>query len=811
MSSRFRPPWLPVAVSIYAALPGAALGATPPPGFQDSVVANASGPTAIAYEPGSHNLFVLEKGSNGSARVLRKDVAAGTTSTALTLSCVDGIGERGLLGIAFDPDYLLSPANRWVYLYYTRDVPASGACAIAGTSGSRNRVVRFLENGGALSGESLLLEGPVLQDQTYNHNGGTLRFAPDKTLFVSMGDNDSDALPNPFSRDFTDLRGKMLRIDRDGTIPASNPYVGQVGKRPEIWAWGLRNPFRFSIDPVTGIPWIADVGEDTWEEIDHGIKGADYGYPCYEANVPFRTCNPAPAPASVTFPVYAYGHGGQTSPVQGNSITGGPVYRNGNFPADYQGQLFFGDYGASWIRRATIGPGEQLSNIQLFIPDALQVVDIVQSPAGCLAWVSIDQGQIHETCYTAATNGAPIAIATADRTSGTAPLAVQFTGSASSDPDGDPLSFSWGFGDGEASSLIDPPHVFAADGVYQTTLTVDDGKGAPNSSTNSAPIRIVVGNRAPSATITAPMDGAHYDAGDTIAFSGGAADPEDGAIPSAGLTWSVVFHHDAHTHPFLPSIPGVSSGTFAIPASGEDSVHVWYRVHLTATDSGSPLGAAGVLQDSTYVDVLPNVSTITLDAAPAGQGLKVSFSGTSAVAPVANQAVAHFPRVIAAPTPQTAGGRTWTFEHWTDAMANNRTILTPESDTTFVAVFRCTSNCGALPDQDGDGFTVAQGDCNDLDPTVYPGAPDLCDGKNNDCSGTADDATCAAFSGTNDRVDGILLALLGRYFGSCSANPGAEPWGSVDYTRDGCLDGSDLAVMSVAWGCSGAAPLCPAK
>jgi len=513
----------------------------------------------------------------------------------------------------------------------------------------------------------------------------------------------------------------------------------------------------------------------------------------------------------VTFPVYAYGHANQTPPVSGDSITGGPVYRDGSFPAEYQGQLFFGDYVAGWIRRATIGPGEHLTNIQLFLPDATQVVDIVESPSGCLSWVSIGPGEIHETCHTSAANGAPVPVATADPTSGLAPLSVRFTGSASTDPDDDPLSFSWMFGDGGASTAADPAHAYAANGVYQAALTVDDGRGAANSTSTSDPIRIVVGNRAPSARITAPADGSHYDAGDTIPFSGGATDPEDGSIPPAGLTWSVVFHHETHTHPFIPPMSGISSGTFTIPASGEDSVHVWYRVHLTATDSGHPLGAAGVLEESTYVDVLPNVATVTVDALPAGQGLRVSLAGTAGAAPVTGQAVVHFSRVIAAPSPQSAGGRTWAFEHWTDATGNPRTIATPAGGATYVAVFRCTSQCAGLPDQDGDGYTVAQGDCNDADPTIHPGAADLCDGRDEDCSGTPDDATCARFSGSNGRVDGILLALLGRYFGSCSTNPASEPWGVVDYTGDGCLDGADLAVMGVAWGCSGNARLCPAR
>ena len=209
-----------------ALVPLPAFTATPPLGFQDSELFSASSPTALAYEPGSGNAFVLEKGDTPrDARVLRRALASGTVTTALTLPCVDTNGERGLLGIAFDPDYLQRASTRWVYLYYTRRSPSSGDCSIPDSVGSRNRVVRFKEADGVLSGEELLLEGPILSNAT-NHNGGTLRFAPDKTLFASMGDNDTDANTFPLSRDLSDLRGKLLRIARDGTPPISNPFVG---------------------------------------------------------------------------------------------------------------------------------------------------------------------------------------------------------------------------------------------------------------------------------------------------------------------------------------------------------------------------------------------------------------------------------------------------------------------------------------------------------------------------------------------------------------------------------------------------------
>src|SRR5262245_52211353 len=209
-------------VAAYVLAPEPLRAGTPPAGFEDSQLFIASVPTALAYEPGSGNAFVVEQGDgSGNARVQRRALSDGAVTTALALTCVDSGGERGLLGIAFDPDYLVSASTRWVYLYYTRSSPSIGGCAIAGSPGSRNRVVRYKEAGGVLSGEQLLLEGPVLG--ATNHNGGTLRFAPDKTLYVSMGDNDTDADPLPKSRDFSDLRGKILRINRDGTVPLDNP------------------------------------------------------------------------------------------------------------------------------------------------------------------------------------------------------------------------------------------------------------------------------------------------------------------------------------------------------------------------------------------------------------------------------------------------------------------------------------------------------------------------------------------------------------------------------------------------------------
>lgn len=380
------------------------LAGTPLPGFTETQLVNgtvatgASAPTAIAYEPGTNHLWVLEKGDDSGAlnqaRVRVRNSTTSAVSTALTLNCVDSRGERGLLGIAFSPDYLVGGGtSRFVYLYYTRVVSSTGACSILGISArSRNQVSRFTESGSALANEVVLLEGPALTIAT-NHNGGTLRFAPDKTLFISMGDNDTDADAAPASRNLNDLRGKMLRINGDGSIPASNPFFGQAGKRAEIWAWGLRNPFRFDIDSLNGDVYIGDVGETQWEEIDLGVAGADYGYPCFEGPDSFRSCNPAPT--APTAPIHSYDRS------EGATVIGGPVYRASAFPVAYQGAYFFGDYAYSriWSGRRV---GNGLTDVNEFVSGASQVVDMAVSPAGCLTWVSISGAGVRNVCFSGA-------------------------------------------------------------------------------------------------------------------------------------------------------------------------------------------------------------------------------------------------------------------------------------------------------------------------------------------------------------------------------------------------------------------------
>ena len=680
---------------------------TPPAGFTDTQLVSANpsigvaGPTGADYEPGTNNLFVMEKGdgsSSGSARVRVRLASTGVVNTALTLSCVDSRGERGLLGIAFSPDYLdPGDQDRFVYLFYTRRFQSSGACSEMGESpGTQIRVSRFTESGGSLFNEEVILAGPFLNAAT-NHNGGSIRFASDKTLYIAIGDNDTDANPNPLSRNLSDLRGKILRINADGTIPQDNPFVNVQGARGEIWASGLRNPFRFSIDPDSDTPFIADVGENTWEAVYAGVPGADYGYPCFEGSNPFRSCNPNPAAGSVTLPVYEYGQGNQTLPVTGDSITGGPVYRGSNFPDEYTGNYFFADFGDGWIRRGRITENNQLANIELFMPDAGGVVDMVVSPSGCLTYVGISGEGVRDVCYVGGGNGQPQAVATASPTSGQAPLNVQFTSAGSSDPDNDTLDFDWDFGDGFSSSDENPSHGYTFNGVFDANLSVDDQQSATNSTDNAPPVRIVVGNRSPAASITAPTVGTNYNAGDTINFSGNATDPEE-TLDADDLSWTIAFHHDDHIHPFLGPVSGIPLGSFEIPMTGEDATNVFFRVHLTATDSGSPLSSDAALSSSQFVDVIPNISQITLATNPPDVGLVLEYDQSQAVVPFARNSIVNFPRTIGAPSPQFTSGRTFVFSSWSDAGSAEHGIFTPTGNPTFTATYQCTTNCDCVED-----------------------------------------------------------------------------------------------------------------
>jgi glucose/arabinose dehydrogenase len=322
------------AVGTLLALPiGAAQGAaTLPQGFTDSrVVSGLTDPTDMEFAPDGR-LFVAEEA--GKVRIAKSD---GTLATFLDISTkVDSSGERGLQALAFDPSF---STNRYVYLHYTKKATS--------TTPVHNRVVRVTANGNKVvaGSEKLILR---LNNQTAtNHMGGALDFGKDGKLYVATGDNARGAV----AQQLTNLLGKMLRINKSGTIPTDNPfYASASANNRAIWALGLRNPFKFAVQPDTGTIFVNDVGEDAWEEINQLRKGANYGWPVHEG-----VANDPP----YVDPIFAYGHDGDPA-TTGCSITGGAFYNPATvqFPAEYKGDYFFAEFCGGWIRSLDPATGQ---------------------------------------------------------------------------------------------------------------------------------------------------------------------------------------------------------------------------------------------------------------------------------------------------------------------------------------------------------------------------------------------------------------------------------------------------------------------
>jgi glucose/arabinose dehydrogenase len=302
-----------------------------PSGFtrNEAWVAGLSSATAFAQAVDGR-IFVAEQG--GAIRVIKNGALLATPFATVT---VDSTGERGLIGIALHPDFAI---NGFLYIYSTRT-----------TGGAHNRISRFTATGdvAAAGSELALVDLPNLSGAT-NHNGGGMHFGSDGKLYVGVGENANAAQAQDLATPF----GKLLRFNEDGSIPTDNPfYATQSGLARAVWAYGLRNPFTFAVQPGTGKIHINDVGQDTWEEIDLGVAGANYGWPSSEG--------PSNVVAGITAPLFAYKHSDTSPPgagpggfLTGFAIAGGAFYPTGGpFPTGYRDQYYFADFGSKFVGR----------------------------------------------------------------------------------------------------------------------------------------------------------------------------------------------------------------------------------------------------------------------------------------------------------------------------------------------------------------------------------------------------------------------------------------------------------------------------
>ncbi len=485
-------------------------------------------PTQVCFMPDGR-YFVTEK--RGRVLFVTNGVVQSTPVIDLQGEVLDN-EDRGLLSIAVDPNFA---SNRYIYLLYTVDPNGDGNDSEVIAFG---RLTRYTLNSSFVATTSTrkVLIGDTwtngVPEGSTSHSIGTLRWGADGSLLVSAGDGalftETDAggkYAGLFGSGKTDsyedigafraqslssLAGKILRINpADGTGYPSNPYWdgNATSKRSRIWCYGMRNPFRFNVRPSSGSTdvtagdpgtlYIGDVGLTTWEEANVAPSGGkNFGWPCYEGrytNSSYQNASPAhngcgsmgtsDNPTQPTLPPIAWHHSdasaGTPSGFSGNCSIGGTFYTGSQYPAAYHGRYFFADYGQDWIRVATFDGNDQLLSVQSFASTVDDCVNLETDPlTGNIFYVSITTGQVRRIRYTAVGgNAQPIPSVSASPEVGTSPLAVQFSSAGTFDPDSDPMSYSWAFGDGQGSTSANPSHTYSASGTFSAVLTVDDSKG----------------------------------------------------------------------------------------------------------------------------------------------------------------------------------------------------------------------------------------------------------------------------------------------------------------------------------------------
>ena len=506
------------------------------------------------------------------------------------------------------------------------------------------------------------------------------------------------------------LDGAVLRIDpATGAGAPGNPFAfSSDANARRIVVYGLRNPFRITQRPGTDELWIGDVGWSTWEEINRVVNpvsatASNFGWPCYEGasaqggyqGAGLNLCSSLySTPGSVMAPYYAYNHsacvvsyiGCHTG---GSSITGVAFYQGGSYPAQYNGALFFADHSRNEIWAMLPGTNglPDPSRLQSFVGvDATggaagHPVDLKIGVGGDLFYVDMDDGTVHRITYTAA-NQPPTAVVAANPTNGPIPLTVSFDSTGSSDPEGNPLSYSWDLnGDGTFGDASAPTasYTYTTTGVYQPSLRVTDDQGV--SDTKS--VTVTAGNTAPIAVIDSPASSLTWKVGDPITFSGHATDGQDGTLPASALSWSLILHHcftptDCHTH-LLQTVNGVSSGSFTAP---DHQYPCWLEVQLVATDSGG-------LTSTTSVRLDPKTVVLTFKSNPGGLVLSdLVVNEAPRTTPFSVTVVVGSANSVSAPSPQQFNRSTYNFTSWSDGGPQSHTITAPAVNTTYTAVYR---------------------------------------------------------------------------------------------------------------------------
>jgi glucose/arabinose dehydrogenase len=604
-------------------------------------------------------ILITEK----SGAIKSYDMQTGTLTTLIQVPVVTAAGERGLIGVEVDPNFWAVGQEGYhtVYAAYT------GA-------DNYDRLSSFTMSDSLtrLGSEQVLLQSTELANEF--HHGGELEFDPTgQYLYWAVGNNTT---PSENSQDLTNIHGKILRLNRDGTAAADNPFIEDENEITQrIYAYGFRNPFRFGFDPESGALLAGDVGEDSWEELNLVRAGANYGWPNAEGNC---------SGCGYIDPLYAYAH---VPPVNSGSITSVLVYVDDSTPAG-QRKVLISDYSLGWMRELTFDSEySSLISERTFDSGAGAVVALEQAPNGDIYQLNIYPGTLSVIAPSGG-NRSPSAVIDASATSGAGnSLEVEFSAAQSSDPDtNDDLTYQWDFGNGQTSTAVNPTVVFtnsAGFTPYTVRLTVSDGD-----KTNTTTQQIVVGSTPPTADFTVTSAGGYqYNAGDTIVFKAEGSDLQDGAtLPDSAYRWTVEFHHAEHKHPFSDNVIGPDL-SFRVPTDYDQLANTYYKVILTVTDRSG-------LTTTVIKDVRPNLVTLTFGAND--PNAKYTVDGIPRTGLYTEDAVVGVVRTLGAVSPQTVNGQQLVFGSWSDGGAQTHTIVTPGSNTSYTVNYTTVSSSVAV-------------------------------------------------------------------------------------------------------------------
>ncbi|WP_162915714.1 PQQ-dependent sugar dehydrogenase [Paraflavitalea soli] len=631
-----------------------------PAGFQATKVAEGLNPTDMEFSSDGQYLFIADK--TGKVFLVENDVLLATPLMDISAAIMTD-GEMGLTHLCLDPDFA---TNRHLYVYYTMP-------------NRRNRVSRFTFDPVAKTlGSEYILANlyPMTGDI---HTGGAMNFGKDGKLYIATGESSHPE----WAQDIYNQLGKVLRMNKDGSIPTDNPFYNVLTDSLRyIYALGFRNPFAADVHPVTGRYFICDVGQNTYEEINEVIAGGNYGWATVEGPIQSGTT----PPDNYQNPILYYSHD------DGCAIVGAAFYAPAQptFPVQYLDKFFYSDYCNQTIRY--MDP-DSYQDLGVFGSNLKRPVAFAVKPSG--EFYYLDRGglpqhgeedldgilwKVEYTGSLAPVIGAqPQTMITS--VGGTASFSVLANGLG--------ITYQWmrngvDIPDTDSSTLV-LSNVLLADSGTAITVRVTNSFGT---ATSNAAILRVTSRLPPVPVIAQPADGSTYVANSFLAFSGSATDQVDGVLAPNKLTWKIDFHHDEHYHPGLDATPGNAvTGSFFLAPNIEVSDTVWYRIYLTAENS---LG----LKSTVYHEVFPQKVTLHIRSLVAGRiaAIPLNLDGTITGAPVDKLSVKGVIRNIVAQTSYTINDTLFTFLGWGNGNTNpSLSITTPNTDTTITAVYDKTA------------------------------------------------------------------------------------------------------------------------